>query len=55
VDTVYSLENLHQAYGSHASLLEHGPLAGARGADAPLAAPDEAAADPRTGRTGSRP
>jgi len=58
VDAVYTLDNLHQAYGSHASLLEHGPLAGARGADAPLAAPAESPggppAEPRPGRRGSR-
>jgi manganese/zinc/iron transport system ATP- binding protein len=36
VPEVYTMENLHKAYGGQLSLVQHGPLTGARGPEAPL-------------------
>ena len=36
VGEVYTLDNLHKAYGGQIKLLERGPLEGERGADAPI-------------------
>lgn len=36
VDEVYTMENLHKAYGGQIKLLERGPLVGQRGDDAPI-------------------
>jgi len=36
VGEVYTLDNLHRAYGGQIKLLERGPLEGERGADAPI-------------------
>ncbi|MGI9420472.1 MAG: metal ABC transporter ATP-binding protein [Geminicoccaceae bacterium] len=37
VGEVYTLDNLHKAYGGQIKLLERGPLEGERGAEAPIA------------------
>ena len=36
VDEVYTMDNLHKAYGGQIKLLESGPLEGERGAEAPI-------------------
>lgn len=36
VDEVYTMENLHRAYGGQIKLLERGPLVGERGDEAPI-------------------
>jgi manganese/zinc/iron transport system ATP- binding protein len=43
VSQVYTLDNLHRAYGGQVALLERGSLAGRRGPDAPLESPQQAA------------